>query len=119
MKGRFTRSVALATLFLVAGAAAAHAAESYLEEGLGCADWISSGEYDDPMEGYLIGTSTVTESSTSGVGTSGSIGGGAVPGQLGGSTTDSKTVNETYEIGYYRMSDGSTIRIDCRSYTQA
>ena len=64
-----------------------------------CAQFVTSGAGDQPMNGYLIGTKTV----------SGSIGGRGV-GLLA-------TYTESYEVGLYRMSDGSTAVLSCFDYS--
>jgi hypothetical protein len=117
MKG-LTRVTGMGMIFLLAGASAGYA-DVIDELGLDCADYISSGAYDKPLEGHLIGTEDVTVVSTSTLSTSGTVGGGPVPGTLGGGTSDTETTTIKFEVGYYKMSDGSTLRIDCRTYTIA
>jgi hypothetical protein len=118
MMGRFTRFTALGVLFLLGGAVAAFA--DVMEEGLlECADYISSGEYDAPLEGHLIGTALVTETTETTTSTSAGVGGGPVPANAGATTEETTTVTEQYYVGYYSMSDGTTLRIDCRTYEYA
>jgi hypothetical protein len=117
MKG-LTRVAGMGMVFLLAGASAGYAAVME-EAGLDCADYISSGAYDKPLEGHLIGTEDVTVVTSSTLSTSGSVGGGPVPGTLGGGTSDTQVTTVEYEVGYYKMSDGSILRIDCRTYTIA
>jgi hypothetical protein len=78
-----------------------------------CATYLSSGERDQPMSGELLGTETVTESYTVGGGVSGGTG------TVGGGAKGEYTRTVTYQVGYYRMSNGGTQRIDCRTYTPA
>lgn len=66
-----------------------------------CAFYVSSSIDDDPASGWLTGTETREERIQ------------AQPGGVGGSIT------RTYEIGWYRMTDGSTQILDCRDYTPA
>lgn len=96
----------LAFCVLLLGATASFAAAA---KALPCADYVTSGRDDVPGQGTLLGSETITE----GVNTtlSGS------PGGVGGSVTGTKTV--TYEVGYYRFTDGTVHRIDCRDYTFA
>ncbi|MCI0434081.1 MAG: hypothetical protein L0271_10675 [Gemmatimonadetes bacterium] len=70
-------------------------------KALPCADYISGpGPDAAPLSGWLTGTSTVTLELQ------------VKPGGIGTGIT------ETFEVGYYRMSDGTTLRIDCRTYTE-
>jgi hypothetical protein len=112
MKG-LTRVTGMGMIFLLAGAGAGYADDM----GLDCADYISSGAYDEPLEGQLIGSEDVTVVTSTTLSTSGTVGGGAVPASLGGGTSDTQVTTIEYEVGYYRMSDGSTLRIDCRTYS--
>jgi hypothetical protein len=89
---------------LLGGAAAGRAAVA-----LPCAEYISSGGNDDPMFGQLIGTET--RSVVVSVGTK------AEPGGIGGSINGSYTV--TWDVGYYQLTDGRRIAVDCRNYTWA
>jgi hypothetical protein len=93
-----------AALFLGGAAASASAID-----GLGCAEYISTRFIDEPAEGQLIGTETRTWI----IGANTRI----EPGGVGGGVQSSYTV--TWEVGYYSMSDGSVIAIDCRNYTRA
>ncbi len=68
-----------------------------------CANYISSGANDQPASGTLVGTETRTESRTIEVGYEGS--------------GVSYTETVTYDVGYYRMEDGSTTTVACRDYT--
>ena len=64
-----------------------------------CANYVTTSINDEPDMGTLLGSQTVTEEiavQPNGVGARGTI---------------------TYEVGYYRMSSGETIQIDCRDYT--
>jgi len=78
-------------------------------EALPCADYISSGGGSAPLTGHLIGSETRTV--TFHVGTKAELGG------IGGSTGATYTVS--WEVGYYQMSDGRRLAIDCRNYTIA
>jgi hypothetical protein len=85
----------------------------YVEaRGLECADYISSPRGKMAARGHLIGTETVTETTTHSMsGTFGKKGvGTATP-------TMTKTTTRKYEVGYYKMEDGSTQKVDCRNYT--
>jgi len=93
-----------ATLFLAGAAAAARAADA-----LPCADYISSRINDKPVNGHLIGTETRTW--TLGANTK------VEPGGVGGGVQTGYTV--TWDVGYYAMTDGSVIAVDCRNYTRA
>ena len=93
----------LATLFIAGAAAAARAADA-----LPCADYISTTINDKPLTGHLTGTETRTW--TFGANTK------VEPGGVGGGVQSSYTV--TWEVGYYSMSDGSVIAVDCRNYTK-
>jgi hypothetical protein len=115
MKG-LTRVTGMGMIFLLGGAGAGYAADSE-GTGLDCADYISSGANDDPLEGHLIGSEDVTVVNSTTLSSSGTVGGGAVPGSLGAGTSDTQVTTIEYEVGYYSMSDGSTLRIDCRTYT--
>jgi hypothetical protein len=117
MKG-LTRVTGMGMIFLLAGAGAGYAADSE-DMALDCADYISSGEYDKPLEGHLLGTEDVTVVTSTTLSTSGTVGGGAVPGSLGGGTSDTQVTTVEYEVGYYKMSDGTILRIDCRTYSVA
>jgi hypothetical protein len=70
---------------------------------LPCADYITTSLADGPDVGYLIGTSSRSDHIKYG----GSV---AVASAEG-------TSIETWEVGYYQMSNGRRLRIDCRNYT--
>ncbi len=63
-----------------------------------CASMISGSQADGPITGMLMGTTSVSMSLSGG-------GWG-----FGGSYSVS------YEIGHYRLNDGSLIKLDCRTY---
>ena len=72
---------------------------AWAAKALPCADYVSTGINDAPGVGHLTGTSSVTytfQVAPSGVGV---------------------TITETFEVGTYTFSDGSTLKIDCRTYT--
>jgi hypothetical protein len=71
-----------------------------------CATYIS-GKGDNADSGWLVGTEEVRET----VQLEGSI---SYYGSVGG--TYSRTT--IYTVGYYEMESGSTIKVDCRTYTQ-
>jgi hypothetical protein len=66
-----------------------------------CAPYVTSSFEDGPHSGTLTGTESVTYSiSGGGLGYSGSY-------------------SVTYDVGYYKMEDGSMTRLDCRTYKEA
>lgn len=67
-------------------------------EALPCADYVSTGQYDDPGVGHLIGTETITYELA------------VEPGGIGASVT------VTFEVGIYDFGD-KRLKIDCRDYT--
>ena len=69
---------------------------------LDCADYISGYGPGGPMAGSLLGEQLVTEEFTFGV-------------DAGINAGIRGTVQ--YKVGYYRMNDGQTFRVDCRTYT--
>lgn len=79
--------------------------------GLECADRISSHRRDAPASGHLIGTTTVTETTTYGM--SGSAGTRSIAEVR---PTITKTTSSTYQIGTYEMEDGQILEVDCRNY---
>ena len=87
---RKTWRTALAVAVISAGSAAGAAAD--------CAPYITSGADDEPMSGSLVGSKRVTAT----------ISGGAF-GWRG-------TYAESYDVGVYRMADGSTIELTCHDY---
>ena len=91
------RIVGMAMLALLAGASSAWAI-------LDCADYISGSDDDGPLTGSLIGEQLVTEEFAFGV-------------DAGVSAGLRGTVQ--YHVGFYRMSNGHTYSIDCRTYTMA
>jgi hypothetical protein len=117
MKG-LTRVAGMGMVFLMAGASAGYAAVME-EAGLDCADYISSGAYDKPLEGYLLGTEDVTVVKSNSLNSGATVGGGPVPATVSGGGSETETTTIEYEVGYYKMSDGSILRIDCRTYTIA
>jgi hypothetical protein len=117
MKG-LTRVAGMGMVFLLAGASAGFAADSD-DMALDCADYISSGEYDKPLEGHLLGTEDVTIVKSSSLNSGATVGGGPVPATVSGGGSDTETTTIEYEVGYYKMSDGTILRIDCRTYTIA
>ena len=92
MRGSATIAAGLA---LALGATAAWAT-------MDCADYISGTLEGGPMTGHLIGEQLVTEEFTFGVDA------GLQAGLTG-------TVQ--YTVGFYRMDNGKTISVDCRTYT--
>lgn len=116
MLGTLTRCAVVGTVFLLGGASLAQADEyDDGEEGLDCADYISSSFNDKPLSGHLIGTEDVTETKTISAGGKVSGDAGPVSGEAGVSTVITRT--SVYQVGYYQMSDGRTLEIDCRNYT--
>ena len=81
---------------------------------IACADYITSAADDVPMTGTLIGEKTVTTTTTTSRGFSWSWL------NFGGAFNGSSTVTnaETYEVGYYQMSNGSIQTIRCDGYTR-
>ena len=74
-----------------------------------CAPYISGPGSGDPLNGYLLGSETRTFSFH--------VGTKVEPGGIGGSMGGTYTIQ--WEVGYYRMSDGTTLAIDCRFYRLA
>ena len=93
MTRRATGTAALALLF---GASSAWAT-------MECADYISGGP-NSPLSGQLVGEQLVTEEFGFGVDA------GVHAGLKG-------TVE--YRVGYYRLTTGKVIRVDCRDYSMA
>jgi hypothetical protein len=91
---RFRRGLAASALMVGLAVGSAHALEF-----LDCADYISTAITDEPAMGELMGTSEVTYNI------------GVNPGGIGASYT------ESFQVGNYRMTDGTVLRIDCRDYT--
>lgn len=79
---------------------------------LECAQFISGSRGDGPSSGYLTGSATVTETTTNTIG--GTFGRRDQAGITSGRT---RTTSTTYEVGTYRMNDGTTVEVDCRNYT--
>ena len=98
MKNASSRFLAIAALLL--GAAVTGVAGA---KALPCADYITTSIGDAPDAGFLVGTSTRTNEVRAD---------GDILVVKGGATEI-----ETWEVGYYEMSDGSRIRIDCRDYS--
>ena len=66
-----------------------------------CAPYVTSSFKDGPHSGTLTGTESVTYSiSGGGLGYTGSY-------------------SVTYDVGYYKMADGSMKKLDCRTYKEA
>jgi hypothetical protein len=104
MSGQVRRVLAVAAL-LIGGAVGM----GWAAKALPCADFISSGGGDGPLSGWLVGTSTMTYTY--------SFGGSVEPGGIG--ISGGTVVSESFEVGFYEMSDGRRLRIDCRNYTLA
>ena len=68
------------------------------EKALPCADYVSTGQHDDPGVGHLIGTETVQYEIS------------VEPGGVGASVT------VTFEVGIYDFGNERQ-KIDCRDYT--
>ena len=100
---RAGRTLLIAALVLAPGAKA-------LAE---CADYISSGAGDQPLTGRLIGSRTVTQS------TSQTFSGSISMKLTGGNYQYQTSTTTTYEVGYYEMSNGEVKAIRCDSYTFA
>lgn len=98
---RFRRAGALGALILGLTASFAAAAVT-----LPCADYLTSGINNQPMSGFLVGTSTRTVT----------VGGEIGAGRWGVGAGVERTVTETYEVGYYEF-DGKVWAFDCRTYT--
>jgi hypothetical protein len=104
MAGSKHRLLLVGTLLAGGVAGAARAADA-----VGCAEYISTRINDEPAMGHLLGTETQSVTFTVSTNVS--------PGGVGGGTSVTRTVS--YEVGYYEMSDGRLIRVDCRDYTLA
>ena len=79
---------------------------------IACADYITSAADDAPMTGSLIGEKTVTTSTTSTTGFTWSWL------NFGGVFNGSSTTTESYQVGYYQMSNGTVQTIRCDGYTR-
>ena len=69
----------------------------------GCSPYISGGS-GNPASGHLLGETLVTEETSYGLD--------------GGLGNASRRVSAQYSVGHYRMSNGNTISVDCRTYSQ-
>jgi hypothetical protein len=92
---------------LIAALALAPGAKALAE----CADYVSSGAGDQPLTGTLVGSRTVTQS------TSQTFTGSFNTKLSGGSYQYQRSTTTTYEVGTYLMSDGTTQQIRCDTYT--
>jgi len=71
---------------------------------LPCADYVSGSGAGGPKSGHLIGEMLVEEEVAAGINAGAHASG---------------TAHRSWNVGYYRMNDGSTLRLDCRTYTVA
>ena len=76
-----------------------------------CADYISTGAGDQPLTGRLIGSRTVTQSSSQ------TFTGNFNTRLSGGSYQYQRTTTTTYDVGVYEMSDGTKVEVRCDTYT--
>lgn len=67
-----------------------------------CAQYISGGA-DSPSSGFLLGETLVTEETSFGA---------------DAGIYAERSVSQTWSVGHYRMTNGTTISVDCRTYTQ-
>jgi hypothetical protein len=81
---------------------------------IACSDYITSAADDVPMTGTLIGESTHTSSTTSGRTISFSWSWL----NFGGAYNGSSTETDSYNVGSYRMSNGTIQTIRCDNYTR-
>ena len=75
-----------------------------------CVAYISSGAEDKPLTGWLTGESTVTKTTTH------SYTGGWTYKFFGGNYSYTSTIAESYTVGSYKMSDGTTQQLRCDTY---
>jgi hypothetical protein len=78
-----------------------------------CANFVTTGMYDDPVTGWLIGSRTVTQTSTRTFSVAGSLS------NLSGTTLYTQTTTTTYEIGTYQLSNGGRAELRCDTYRYA
>ena len=77
-----------------------------------CADYVTSGDGDDPMTGRLIGTSTLA------MGSQQTITGSFNTRLSGGSYQYQKSTLLTVQVGTYEMSDGTYKTLRCDNYNE-
>jgi hypothetical protein len=78
-----------------------------------CANFVTTGMYDDPVTGWLIGERTVSQTSTRTF----SLGGGLR--NLTGTTQYTQSTTATYSIGTYQLSNGQRAELRCDTYRYA
>jgi hypothetical protein len=78
-----------------------------------CANFVTTGMYDDPVTGWLIGSRTVTQTSTRTFSVGGSLN------NLTGTTQYTQTTSTTYSIGTYQLSNGLRADLRCDTYRYA
>lgn len=71
-----------------------------------CAAFITSAARDAPMTGWLLGEKTVSTSKTFSWSYM----------NFGGAFNGSSTMTQSYSVGTYRMSDGTTQQLRCDGY---
>ena len=101
---RFVKGTGLLTLLVLAVTAWPVAASTP------CVQYITTAADDRPNSGYLWGTSTETTSSTF------SYSGSWSYMNFGGVFNGSSTRTQSYEVGTYKMDDGTFQRVRCDTY---
>ena len=110
MKALVKRTGMLAVVALVAALSMTDGLAAYMTE---CANFVTTGQYDDPVTGWLIGERTYSQTSTRTFNTSGTFGG------IGGSSGFTQSTTVSYSIGTYLLSNGQTAELRCDTYRYA
>ena len=110
MKALVKRTGMVTVIALVAAVTMTSGLAAYMQQ---CAAFITSGEYDDPMVGWLMGERIYTETTTLSFTSTG--GWKAV----GGSATRTTVSTVSYSIGTYQMTDGTRAELRCDTYRYA
>ena len=110
MKALAKRLGVLTVVLLVAAVTMTDGLAAKMQE---CANFVTTGQYDDPVTGWLIGERNFSQTTTRTFNSSGSFGG------IGGSSGYTQTTTVSYSIGTYLLSDGSRADLRCDTYRYA
>ena len=107
----FVKRTGMVTVLVVAVAVTMTSGlAAYIQQ---CAAFISSGEYDDPTVGWLLGERIYTETTTLVFTSTGGWMG------FGGSASRTTVTTTSYSIGTYQMDNGTRAELRCDSYKYA
>jgi len=110
MKALVKRTGMVMVVALVAAMTMTNGLAAYMQE---CANFVTTGQYDDPVTGWLMGERNFSQTSTRTFNANGTFGG------IGGSSGFTQSTTVSYSIGSYQLSNGTIADLRCDTYRYA